>query len=902
MSFYISRISKAFLPTVAASFLAAFSSGASGAAPAVTTAGTTPEIAQKLRKIGAAPVPFVANGGEIDPRVAYYARTFAGTVFVTKEGSLVYSLEARGAAKGAGTPGGWTLSESFPSATSVVPSGSKPSGVRISRFKPSTIGHSELSTFDEVSLGEIAPGVHALLRATGNNVEKLFTVSPGSDAVRIRARIGGAERLALQADGSLAIGTALGDVVFTAPVAWQDRAGKRIDVEARYVLAGNSEYGFALGAHDASLPVVIDPLIRSTFSGGGAADAIRAIAIHPGTGNVYAAGFTSSTNFPGTINGAQPTGNGTSEALVAHYTSDLRTLLRASYYGGDGADIASSIAIHPSTGDIYIAGTTTSNTGTLLNSAGSYGGGIDGFIARFDGALNSVLSARYFGGSGNDSIAGLAVDAVSGDVVIAGDTTSSNLALGAAGNAQLSNAGGQDAFAARFSSNLAALLRATYFGGSGSDRALALALDPITGDVIIGGSTTSPTLPVVANGAEPTNGGGSADGFIARLDRNLTTIRMSTYFGGSDLDTINALAVHPITGEIYAAGDTRSLNIRGAAGAQRTLGGGADGFVARFHGDLTGLRGFTYFGGLGDDFVNAIAISKYTGEIYIAGYSNSSTLSGTAGGIQEANAGGFDAFVARFDVALSAVRQSTFLGGATTDIAHAVALTDTGAYIGGETGSPTFPGAVAGSAQAAPAGGLSDGVLAAMSADLRLGNSSPAPFALVPVTKALPGTLQVSAPTKVTPTGDAIVYVDGQPGSSWCASTGPNCSCDKTGSVYQTGALQVTTTAPNPYYVCVRHTASAAPDAVTESRLHIGAVTGIFRAATGGGADLIGCTLDVDGNGTQDALTDGLLILRTLFGLSGTAVTNGAIGSNATRTSWTDIRAYLNSNCASTIP
>ena len=59
--------------------------------------------------------------------------------------------------------------------------------------------------------------------------------------------------------------------------------------------------------------------------------------------------------------------------------------------------------------------------------------------------------------------------------------------------------------------------------------------------------------------------------------------------------------------------------------------------------------------------------------------------------------------------------------------------------------------------------------------------------------------------------------------------------------------------------------------------------------------------LDIDGNGQTDALTDGLLIIRALFGLTGTAVTNNAIGPNATRATWTSIRDYLNSVCGTAI-
>ncbi|MEX0713606.1 MAG: hypothetical protein WD278_14710 [Pirellulales bacterium] len=53
--------------------------------------------------------------------------------------------------------------------------------------------------------------------------------------------------------------------------------------------------------------------------------------------------------------------------------------------------------------------------------------------------------------------------------------------------------------------------------------------------------------------------------------------------------------------------------------------------------------------------------------------------------------------------------------------------------------------------------------------------------------------------------------------------------------------------------------------------------------------------LDVDGNGEADALTDGILVVRYLFGFSGNALINGAIGSGATRTTAAAIDAYLDS-------
>jgi hypothetical protein len=55
-----------------------------------------------------------------------------------------------------------------------------------------------------------------------------------------------------------------------------------------------------------------------------------------------------------------------------------------------------------------------------------------------------------------------------------------------------------------------------------------------------------------------------------------------------------------------------------------------------------------------------------------------------------------------------------------------------------------------------------------------------------------------------------------------------------------------------------------------------------------------GTMLDADGNGTADALTDGILILRYLFAPTGTWSFADAVGTGATRTSREAIRTFLN--------
>ena len=57
------------------------------------------------------------------------------------------------------------------------------------------------------------------------------------------------------------------------------------------------------------------------------------------------------------------------------------------------------------------------------------------------------------------------------------------------------------------------------------------------------------------------------------------------------------------------------------------------------------------------------------------------------------------------------------------------------------------------------------------------------------------------------------------------------------------------------------------------------------------------CELDIDGDGTFNAATDGVLAARALAGVSGTAVTSNALGAGATRSTWPQIRKFLETAC-----
>jgi hypothetical protein len=163
---------------------------------------------------------------------------------------------------------------------------------------------------------------------------------------------------------------------------------------------------------------------------------------------------------------------------------------------------------------------------------------------------------------------------------------------------------------ARLNATLTQNPQSTYLGGSGDDRAHALAIHPSTGEVYVAGRTDSIDFPHTAGGAQASYGGYS-DAVVARLNSSLTQMLQSTYLGGSAGDGAYALAIHPSTGEVYVAGSTASTDFPHTAGGAQATGGGflSDAFVARLNAGLTQNPQSTYLGGSAGDVANALTIA-----------------------------------------------------------------------------------------------------------------------------------------------------------------------------------------------------------------------------------------------------------------------------------------------------
>lgn len=296
-----------------------------------------------------------------------------------------------------------------------------------------------------------------------------------------------------------------------------------------------------------------------------------------------------------------------------------------------------------------------------------------------------LVYSTFFGGSRDDHPYAVAVDS-SGCAYLVGDTWSLDFPRKNA--LQASGHGDRDVFVAKMAADGGSLIYSTYLGGTGFDSGRAIAIDA-SGSSYITGVTWSRDFPTTSGALKPTPIG-QGDVFVAKLNASGTGLIYSTYMGGSGADTATAIAVDT-TGNSYIAGYTSSTDFPVFRAIQTAFRGGFnDGFVFALNASGSALVYSTYLGGAGNDVPQGIAVSA-AGEAFVAG-STDSTDFPTVNAISSRKPGGLDGFLVKINALGSGLAYATYIGGASTDMANAVALDASGAaYVTGATMSQDFP-------------------------------------------------------------------------------------------------------------------------------------------------------------------------------------------------------------------
>ena len=363
------------------------------------------------------------------------------------------------------------------------------------------------------------------------------------------------------------------------------------------------------------------------FSVGGITNSDRGFDIATDAdGNVYVVGrFGDIVDFDHGPNTAYLSSNGAPDAFVAKY-DQYGNYLWAFNIGGTVTDDCLGIALD-AVGNVYVTGgfggTADFNpSGSSTNNLTSNVIGDNAFVAKYSSDGEYQWAFTFNIGStqnlSNHFGRDIAVDAA-GNVYITGsfhqtadfnpDNTITN---------NLSSNGGVDAFVAKYNSE-GEYQWAFNIGSPRDDRGIAIAVDPVSNDILVTGffNSTADFNPAPGTTNNLTSAG-SLDVFVAKYDQN-ANYQWAIQLGGNDDDRPFGIAVNA-SSNVYSTGffrGTADFNSDPANTNNLTSSGGQDYYLAKFNSDGE-YQWATNAGGMGDDVGTSVDLDDL-GNVYVSG-------------------------------------------------------------------------------------------------------------------------------------------------------------------------------------------------------------------------------------------------------------------------------------------
>lgn len=569
--------------------------------------------------------------------------------------------------------------------------------------------HVNVHSYSEVVYRDVWPGIDLRIYGNGSDLEQEFIVRPGGDLSRVRILYRGIEGLTVAKDGSLEVATAFGKLRETRPRIYQEIAGKRLTVDGRFKLTGESSYAFEVGAHKAQYALVIDPtLLYSTYLGGSNVDAAQGIAVDA-SGNAYVTGYTASADFP-TTPGAYQSSTGRSQStFITKLNATGSALVYSTYLN---ASYGSAIAVD-SSGSAYVAGYQAGSDFPSTPNAYSRSCVGSGFLTVLNPTGSGLVYSSCFG-TGAVVVHSMAIDAGGRAFIAGGNVNNQYPFIPTTPTAyQPSYPGGTTSGFVTVldttASGASSLVYSTYLGtvappsNTSGAAAIGIAVDGF-GKIYVTGRSSG-GFPVTSGSLQTSHSSSLYDAFIAKLDPSQSgsqSLIYSTYLGGpsgngTDGNGGNAIAVD-VSGNVYVTGFTYSASFPVTPGAFQTAAspGGIGTFVTKLNAGGSGLVYSTYLSVRPQEPYGGIAVDSL-GNAYVVGPVNSATFPVTLDAFQSTYfkvcCNYSSAFLTKLNPTGSALIYSSFLGGTlNSDIPTSVAVDQAGdAYVAGQTSSGDFP-------------------------------------------------------------------------------------------------------------------------------------------------------------------------------------------------------------------
>lgn len=282
----------------------------------------------------------------------------------------------------------------------------------------------------------------------------------------------------------------------------------------------------------------------------------------------------------------------------------------------------------------------------------------------------------YWGGDGDEQLAGFDVEWTNGKLNLVGWTASRNVyTTGTVGQNTAYHGGESDGFFLEFFQGR--LVEAAVFGGPGADRindVRRTAAVGYNGPYLIVGETDDRNWPGFKVEGQAR---GRADAIAGWIGSSVASLVIT---GGAGNDTARMIRSSAATGEWFVAGETDST---GFAGKTRD---GRDAWVARLSVAPLGLSAVKAWGGSGDDRLAGMEVIAGHG-VMLAGTTSSSDLPGA---VSEFNGGSSDGFVAWLGLDDFSPKLARYLGGPGADEITSATSWTNDLFLVGFTDSPTL--------------------------------------------------------------------------------------------------------------------------------------------------------------------------------------------------------------------
>lgn len=433
---------------------------------------------------------------------------------------------------------------------------------------------SGVSSYQVITYRNVYPKIDIRYYSEAGRLKYDIIARPGADISAIRMRYEGAEGLGV-VKGQLVVKTSVGETRELEPYTYQITGSEKKEVSCAYNVKGDV-VTFSVRNHDRTRELIIDPtLVFGTFTGSRSSN--WGYTATPGPdGSFFAGGIVFGTGYPISTGAFQGTYRGGNVDIgITRFKPDgSGPRMYSTYVGGDGDDVPHSL-IADRQGNLVILGRTTSSNYPTTGSNVGTRGATDIIVTKINAAGTALIGSVVMGGSGPD---GANID---------GAITPANC------TSLLYNYG---------------------------DNARSEVILDDANNVYIAASTESSNFPVV-NAVQPTRGG-NQDAVVIKMSPNLNTVLFSTYLGGSADDAGFVLKLHPVTGDIYVAGATSSLNFPGnkTGVIQPAFQGQIDGYIAVLSNDGSNLIRSTYLATAATDIIYGIQFDK-VGFPYVMGIS-----------------------------------------------------------------------------------------------------------------------------------------------------------------------------------------------------------------------------------------------------------------------------------------